>query len=208
MSKANDRQVGGQHYKQVEGAGAEQHWDRVEKLGLDYFQACATKYIERCWDKNGIEDLYKARHYLDKYIEIHEAKGTLPFKQRPAFVVVGPRCTNCRHLAELFIDGLPYCHEHADMRAKDKARSDESPSRTGDDAPNYNQEPQLAAVELSSVIATQKCILCGSAAGMPHLADCDRAWKEPLIINTREVFKTEAGELCALEDDAPELSNN
>lgn len=71
MSKANDRQVGGDHYRQRPG---EQHWDRVDRLGLDYFQAQITKYVERCWLKNGIQDLKKARHFLDKYIELKEAE--------------------------------------------------------------------------------------------------------------------------------------
>lgn len=67
MAKANDRQIGGGHYK----TGGEEHWDRVYRLDLDYFQACITKYVERCWKKNGIQDLEKARHFLDKYIELH-----------------------------------------------------------------------------------------------------------------------------------------
>jgi hypothetical protein len=65
---ANDRQVGGTHYKN--GGEAEEHWDRVDRLGLDYFQACITKYVERWKLKGGIQDLEKARHYLDKYIEL------------------------------------------------------------------------------------------------------------------------------------------
>jgi Protein of unknwon function (DUF3310). len=68
---ANETQVGGTHYK----TGGEEHWDRVHRLGLDYFQAQITKYVERCWKKNGMEDLKKARHFLDKYIEIHESKA-------------------------------------------------------------------------------------------------------------------------------------
>lgn len=67
---ANDRQVGGDHYK----TGGEEHWDRVERLGLDYFQGQITKYVERWRKKNGVQDLHKARHFLDKYIEIQEAK--------------------------------------------------------------------------------------------------------------------------------------
>ena len=63
----NDSQVGGNHYRKVEG---EQHWDRVDRLKLDYFQAQITKYVERCWDKNGVEDLEKAQHFLGKYIEL------------------------------------------------------------------------------------------------------------------------------------------
>lgn len=67
---ANSRQVGGNHYK----TGGEEHWDRVNRLQLDYFQGQITRYVERWKLKNGIEDLKKARHFLDKYIEIEECK--------------------------------------------------------------------------------------------------------------------------------------
>lgn len=71
LSEANDRQVGGDHYK----TGGEEHWDRVNRLQLDYFQGQITKYVERWKKKNGVEDLKKARHFLDKYIELIEAHG-------------------------------------------------------------------------------------------------------------------------------------
>lgn len=70
MSEANKVQIGGQHYKDGEH---EEHWDRVHRLGLDYFQGQITKYVERCWLKNGVEDLRKAQHFLAKYIELAEA---------------------------------------------------------------------------------------------------------------------------------------
>lgn len=69
--QANERQVGGTHYK----IGGEEHWDRVHRLGLDYFQGQVTKYVERWKLKNGIQDLEKARHFLDKYIELETAKA-------------------------------------------------------------------------------------------------------------------------------------
>lgn len=65
---ANERQVGGQHYKATDGG--EEHWDRVARLGLDYFQGQITKYIERWKLKGGIQDLEKAQHFLDKYLEL------------------------------------------------------------------------------------------------------------------------------------------
>jgi hypothetical protein len=68
---ANDRQVGGAHYK----VGGEEHWDRVARLGLDYFQGQITKYVERWKGKGGIQDLEKARHFLDKYIEVETQKA-------------------------------------------------------------------------------------------------------------------------------------
>lgn len=69
MNEANKTQVGGLHYKT--DAGMEEHWDRVHRLGLDYFQGQITKYVERCWKKNGLQDLQKAQHFLQKYIELH-----------------------------------------------------------------------------------------------------------------------------------------
>lgn len=64
-ASANDRQVGGSHY-----AGAYQHWDFVHDLNLDYWQACASKYVTRWRKKNGLEDLAKAPHYMEKRKEL------------------------------------------------------------------------------------------------------------------------------------------
>lgn len=66
---ANDRQVGGDHYKTPHGR---QHWDVVHEFKLDYFQGQITRYLFRWRRKGGIEDLRKARHFLDKYIELAE----------------------------------------------------------------------------------------------------------------------------------------
>jgi len=63
--KANDKQVGGSHYK-----SSIQHWDYVLANDLDYFQAQITKYVTRWKKKNGITDLQKALHFLEKYIEV------------------------------------------------------------------------------------------------------------------------------------------
>jgi len=67
---ANETQVGGDHYKKQKI----QHWDFVAANDLDYFQGQITKYVSRWKDKNGLQDLYKAKHFLDKYIEVEEAK--------------------------------------------------------------------------------------------------------------------------------------
>lgn len=64
--KPNDRQVGGEHYK-----SALQHWDWVLASGLSYLQGCATKYLVRWRAKNGVEDLKKADHYVEKMIQAH-----------------------------------------------------------------------------------------------------------------------------------------
>lgn len=67
IMKANDKQVGGQHYK----TDGEQHWDRIYRLyGRGYFVGCATKYLERFHLKNGKEDLEKAIHFIEKLKEL------------------------------------------------------------------------------------------------------------------------------------------
>ena len=68
--KANDYQVAGNHYRE----GKVQHWDFAAANNFDYFQGQITKYITRWKKKNGLNDLLKARHFLDKYIEIESGK--------------------------------------------------------------------------------------------------------------------------------------
>lgn len=71
MKSANERQVAGNHYKVATG---EQHWDRQWRLyGRGYFVGCITKYVERYPLKNGIQDLEKAKHFLEKLIELETA---------------------------------------------------------------------------------------------------------------------------------------
>jgi hypothetical protein len=66
VAKANDRQVGGNHYK---GMGVE-HWDVAWKMNMDYFQGQITKYVTRWRDKDGIPDLEKGFHFYEKYLEL------------------------------------------------------------------------------------------------------------------------------------------
>ncbi len=70
-SSANDYQHGGQHYRR----GGYQHWDFVNDTGMDYYQGNATKYVSRWRNKNGIEDLKKAEHYLTKAKELQDSKS-------------------------------------------------------------------------------------------------------------------------------------
>ena len=62
---ANDRQVGGSHYR-----SEYQHWDFINDARLGYHAGNATKYIARHRDKNGKQDLQKALHYIDKCAEM------------------------------------------------------------------------------------------------------------------------------------------
>lgn len=75
--KSNYRQVGGDHYTlsafPCPNCGeAIQHWDMSWALQFDQFQYCITKYVQRHRWKNGLEDLKKAQHHLEKYIELLE----------------------------------------------------------------------------------------------------------------------------------------
>lgn len=67
---ANQTQIGGTHYKDMRI----QPWDYMrECMSADgfagYLQGCCIKYLSRFHRKGGVEDLRKARHYLDKLIE-------------------------------------------------------------------------------------------------------------------------------------------
>jgi len=73
MIKASDMQIGGNHYtsKTVQPWAAMESWMTKEQFS-GFLRGNSIKYLARCDDKGGIEDLKKARHYLDKLIEIYE----------------------------------------------------------------------------------------------------------------------------------------
>ena len=68
---ANNIQHGGDHYKKY---GDFQPWDVIVRWNLGYLEGTALKYIARWKDKNGIEDLKKAQHFLQKAIEVYGNK--------------------------------------------------------------------------------------------------------------------------------------
>lgn len=63
---ANDDQIGGRHYIEK----AIQPWDFIVQNNMGYLEGCIVKYVSRYKEKNGIEDLIKASHYLEKLIEV------------------------------------------------------------------------------------------------------------------------------------------
>lgn len=65
MVKANDKQVAGSHYK-----SAIEPWDAIEEWGLGYLDGSAVKYLARWRKKNGVEDIMKAIHFLEKLVEV------------------------------------------------------------------------------------------------------------------------------------------
>ena len=64
-SEANKKQVNGDHYKLPI-----QVWDFIASNNLDFFQGNIIKYVVRHAKKNGKDDLKKAKHYIDKLIEL------------------------------------------------------------------------------------------------------------------------------------------
>jgi len=71
MFDLNKTQIGGNHYtsKSVQPWEAMQSWMSHEEF-TGFLRGNVIKYVARCNEKGGIEDLKKARHYLDKLIEV------------------------------------------------------------------------------------------------------------------------------------------
>ena len=63
-------QVGGKHYKDM----PIQPVEYIHKNSIGYFEGCVIKYVSRWRKKNGVEDLKKARHFLDLLIEFEDAQ--------------------------------------------------------------------------------------------------------------------------------------
>jgi hypothetical protein len=61
--------VNPQHYARLKI----EPWDYVAANNMGYFEGSVIKYVSRWREKNGIEDLKKARAFLDKLIEVELA---------------------------------------------------------------------------------------------------------------------------------------
>lgn len=66
-------QVGGSHYKDF----AIQPFTFCQANGIGYGESCAIKYLCRWKNKGGIQDLEKAKHFIDMLIE-HEQYSDCP----------------------------------------------------------------------------------------------------------------------------------
>ena len=65
MARAIDEQIGGKHYKNL----PIQPIEYIFKNGLGFAEGNVVKYVTRYSQKGGVDDLKKARHYLDLLIE-------------------------------------------------------------------------------------------------------------------------------------------
>jgi len=73
--KAKDIQVGGNHYKNFKI----QPIEYIQANNLSYCEANVVKYVTRWRSKNGIEDLKKAKHYIDLLMESEVIEPNLEY---------------------------------------------------------------------------------------------------------------------------------
>lgn len=66
MSNPLKKQIDGKHYTDM----PIQPWEIIEKLRLDYFEGAALKYLLRWRKKDGVIDLDKIIHYIERIKEL------------------------------------------------------------------------------------------------------------------------------------------
>lgn len=71
-NNALEVQIGGNHYK----SKAIQPVEYIHANNIGYFEGNVIKYVTRWKDKNGIQDLEKAIHYLELLIDLEKANET------------------------------------------------------------------------------------------------------------------------------------
>ena len=63
-------QVGGQHYKRL----PIQPVEYIHANGIGYFEGSVIKYVSRWQDKGGLQDLEKAKHFIELLIEFERKR--------------------------------------------------------------------------------------------------------------------------------------
>ena len=71
-SSAKSKQVGGNHYKTLKI----QPGVYIRENNLGWYEGNVVKYVSRHKDKNGLEDINKAIHYLEMIKEEYISKET------------------------------------------------------------------------------------------------------------------------------------
>lgn len=89
-------QEGGDHYQ-----NDYQHWDWVIDAGLGYLEGCATKYVSRWQKKNGLQDLLKAKTYVQKMIVNYDAVYALSIEPPEDIDLINARFGKANKLPEL-----------------------------------------------------------------------------------------------------------
>lgn len=117
---ANDKQVGGTHYQ-----SEFQVWD-LDRYWIGYHEIAAIKYVTRWQKKNGLQDLDKACHYLEKLLEDIRYYGRTNRARHVS------QCSALGMVSLQFLDKNGIVNEH-ERRAIDKVITWEN-SRDIDDA--------------------------------------------------------------------------
>ena len=65
ITKPTSNQIGGNHYKDCKI----QPTEFIHANGIPFIEGNIIKYIVRHRNKNGVEDLKKAKHYIDLLIQ-------------------------------------------------------------------------------------------------------------------------------------------
>lgn len=65
-----EKQEGGDHYKKL----VIQPVVYIHANGIGYFEGNVIKYVSRWREKNGLQDLEKAKHYIELLIELESKK--------------------------------------------------------------------------------------------------------------------------------------
>lgn len=67
------KQIGGEHYNC--GSEGMEPWDIIRAWNLDYWEGNALKYLLRWRRKGGVQDLEKAKHYIEHLIATAEDRS-------------------------------------------------------------------------------------------------------------------------------------
>ena len=70
LPSALNKQEGGSHYKDLKIQPVE----HIHNNGIGYFEGNVIKYVTRWKNKNGVQDLLKAKHYIELLIELEQGK--------------------------------------------------------------------------------------------------------------------------------------
>jgi hypothetical protein len=74
----NDIQIGGAHYRTNHGL---QHWDLIDKYNVGYLEGVATKYLTRHRRKDGLRDVQKCLHFIQK---LASCRRDMPYAEQSA----------------------------------------------------------------------------------------------------------------------------
>lgn len=136
---ALDEQVGGSHYKDFEIQPVE----FIHRNGIDFLSGNIIKYVCRWKAKGGLQDLEKAKHYVELLIELSTNKTEETDTKYSCY---------CNMLAAHSIE---YCNCQCHEETKDLDKKDR-PSTVSEDILSMNQQLLLAFERLGSLEKNQE----------------------------------------------------